>query len=66
MKKTREHWALTVYNGSHSSPTATKPPILASTGHGQTSEGERKLKEAEEEIRVATPLTLSLLFNHSS
>lgn len=60
-KKTRERWALTVYNASHSSPRAAKIPILASTGHGQTSEGERKLKEAGEERRVVTLKTITYL-----
>lgn len=48
-KKIWKWWVPTVYNASHISPMAAKILILASTGHGQSSEGERKLKEAGEE-----------------
>lgn len=59
-KKTQEQWALAVYNASHSSQTTAKISILASTGHGQTGEVERKLKEVGEEERVVALLRLSL------
>lgn len=67
-KKGSEQWAHMAYNASHSSLTAAKILILASTGHGQTRE--RNLKEAgrKEELSltvVTQPLQLIQLPEHA-
>lgn len=66
-KKGSEQWAHTAYNASHSSLTAAKILILASTGHGQTRE--RNLKEVgrKEELSLTSlqPLQLIQLPEHA-